>query len=257
MLRGMTARPDGPAGAPGAAPAPVNVVVGEEELLVERSVSALIAAARQTLATDDGLAAGPVRPARMTERVPGDPATTPGDIHDVAAGSLAVGELTSLTSPSLFGGGTVVVIRAAQDAGKDVADEIVRYAADPAPDAVLIMTHAGGAKGKALLTSLKKAVPDREMTECPKITRFSDRLDFVRGEFRRAGRVADEGGLRALLDAVGSDLREIAAACSQLAADVEGHIGEEAVVPLLPRPGGGERIHGLRPRGGRTAGPRA
>jgi len=67
------------------------------------------------------------------------------------------------------------------------------------------------------------------VTECPKITRFSDRLDFVRAEFRRAGRVADEGGLRALLDAVGSDLREIAAACSQLAADVEGHIGEEAV----------------------------
>ena len=58
MLRGMTARPDGPAGAPGPDPAPVNVVVGEEELLVERSVSALIAAARQTLATGVGLAAG-------------------------------------------------------------------------------------------------------------------------------------------------------------------------------------------------------
>ena len=229
MLRGMTARPDGPAGAPGAAPAPVNFVVGEEELLVERSVSALIAAARQTLAAGAGLA-GDAGPAGRGDRTgPGDPAATPGDIQDVAAASLAVGELTSLTSPSLFGGGTVVVIRAAQDAGKDVADEIVRYAADPAPDEVLIMTHAGGAKGKALLTSLKKASRTVTMTECPKITRFSDRLDFVRGEFRRAGRVADEGGLRALLDAVGSDLREIAAACSQLAADVEGHIGEEAV----------------------------
>ena len=85
----------------------------------------------------------------------------------MAAASLAVGELTSLTSPSLFGGGTVVVIRAAQDAGKDVADEIVRYAADPAPDAVLIMTHAGGAKGKALLTSLKKSVPDRDDDRMP------------------------------------------------------------------------------------------
>ncbi len=50
MLRGMTARSDGPAGTPGAAPAPapapVNVVVGEEELLVERSVRALITAGR-------------------------------------------------------------------------------------------------------------------------------------------------------------------------------------------------------------------
>jgi DNA polymerase-3 subunit delta len=179
----------------------VNLVVGEEELLVERSVSALMAAARDT-------AAG-------------------ADVHDVVAGGLAVGELASLTSPSLFGGGGVVVIRAAQDAGKDVADEITRYVADPAPDAVLILTHAGGGKGKALLTALKKsAIP---VTECPKITRFSDRLDFIRAEFRRAGKVADEAALRALLDAVGNDLRELAAAVSQLAADVDGQIGEAAV----------------------------
>jgi DNA polymerase-3 subunit delta len=189
-------------------PAPVNLVVGEEELLVERSVSALLAGARESSAADP--AAG-------------------GDVHDVAAGGLAVGELASLTSPSLFGGGGVVVIRAAQDAGKDVADEIARYAADPPPDVVLILTHAGGGKGKALLTALKKASRTVAVTECPKVTRFSDKLDFTRGEFRRAGKVADEAGLRALLDAVGSDLRELAAAASQLAADVDGPIGEAAV----------------------------
>ena len=83
-------------------------------MLVERSVSALVAAARHALATDDGLA-GPAGPAGPDDGTgAGDPATTPGDIHDVAAGGLAVGELTSLISPSLFGGGTVVVIRAAQ-----------------------------------------------------------------------------------------------------------------------------------------------
>ncbi len=183
--------------------ATVNLVVGEEELLVERSVTALLTAAQE--APDAG-----------------------DDLHDVAAGGLGVGELASLTSPSLFGGGGVVVIRAAQDASKDVADEISRYAADPAPDVVLILTHAGGNKGKTLLTALKKTRAV-SVTDCPKITRFSDRLDFTRGEFRRAGKVADEGGLRVLLDAVGSDLREIAAACSQLAADVEGPIGEAAV----------------------------
>jgi DNA polymerase-3 subunit delta len=181
----------------------VNLVVGEEELLVERSVAALLTAARKS--------------------------TAGGDVHDVLAGGLAVGELASLTSPSLFGGGGVVVIRAAQDAGKDVADEIIRYAADPAPDVVLILTHAGGGKGKALLTSLKKMSPAVPVTDCPKVTRFSDRLDFIRGEFRRAGKVADEAALRALLDTVGNDLRELAAAASQLAADVDGPIGAAAV----------------------------
>ena len=226
MLRGMTARSDAPASVPATAPAPVSLIVGEEELLVERSVSALVTAARLALAAEAGLVPTEGRTG------PGDPATAPADIHDVAAKDLAVGELAALTSPSLFGGGGVVVIRAAQDAGKEVADEIVRYAADPAPGVVLVVTHAGGAKGKALLTSLTKgrrAAGAVTVIECPKITRFSDRLDFVRGEFRLAGRVADEGGLRALLGAVGSDLREIAAACSQLSADVAGHIGEEAV----------------------------
>jgi DNA polymerase-3 subunit delta len=183
--------------------APVNLVVGEEELLVDRSVTALLTAAQESPDVGE-------------------------DHHDVAAGGLGAGELASLTSPSLFGGGGVVVIRAVQDATKDVADEISRYAADPAPDVVLILTHAGGNKGKTLLTALQKT-RTVSVTDCPKITRFSDRLDFTRGEFRRAGKVADEGGLRALLDAVGSDLREIAAACSQLAADVEGPIGAAAV----------------------------
>ena len=70
------------------------------------------------------------------------------------------------------------------------------------------------------------------MIECPKVTRFAERLDFIRAEFRRAGRRADDGAARALLDAVGSDLRELAAACDQLAADTEGSgVGiDEAVV---------------------------
>jgi DNA polymerase-3 subunit delta len=236
MLLDVTKR-SGDAGTVSGAPAAVNVVVGEEEFLIERAVRALVVAARASLAADEG-APGPGGPGD-------DLAGASGDVHDVAGADLTAGELASLTSPSLFGGGGVVVIRSAQDAGKEVADEIVRYAADPAPDMVLIMTHAGGAKGKALLTSLtggapgkgtagkaatgKKAAVKAAVIECPKITRFADRLDFIRAEFRRAGRPADEGGLRSLLDAVGSDLREIAAACSQLAADVDGPIDAAAV----------------------------
>jgi DNA polymerase III subunit delta len=62
------------------------------------------------------------------------------------------------------------------------------------------------------------------------VTRYAERLDFIRAEFRRAGKRADDGAARALLDAVGSDLRELAAACDQLAADVEGNsVGESAI----------------------------
>jgi DNA polymerase III subunit delta len=191
-------------------PRPVTVVVGEEELLVERAVSAIVAAAggsAQTLAQS--------------------PTGEGTDVHDVLATSLAPGELTALTAPSLFGGGCVVVLRSAQDAGKDLAAEIVALAATPLPDTVLVITHAGGAKGKALLTGLLGAGVAR--VDCPAVRRFGERMDFLRGEFRHAGRKADDGGLRALLDAVGNDLRDLAAACSQLSSDTEGVINASVV----------------------------
>jgi len=132
-----------------------------------------------------------------------------------------------LTAPSLFGGATVVVVHDVQDATKNVADELASAAADPAPDVVLVLTHAGGAKGKALLATLTGR--GAAVVECPKITRLADRMTFVRGEFRPAGRTIEESGVRALLDALGSDLREIAAACGQLAADTTGVIDQSVV----------------------------
>src|SRR5262249_60611311 len=126
------------------------------------------------------------------------------------ASELGPGELGSLTSPSLFGGGCVVVVRSAQNAGKEVAAELAGYARNPAPDVVLVLTHAGGAKGKELVAGAKAA--GARMIECPKVTRFSERLDFIRAELRRAGRRADDGAARALLDAVGSGLRGAARA---------------------------------------------
>ena len=153
---------------------------------------------------------------------PGEP-----DVHDVRAADLRPGEFSQLTSPSLFGSGAVVIVRAAQDAGKDVAGELTRYAAAPAADVVVAITHAGGAKGKALLAGLVKA--GAAQVRCAPVKRFAERLDFLRAELRRAGRKADDGGLRALLDAVGNDLRELAAACSQLAADTDGVISTAVV----------------------------
>src|SRR5271169_1858408 len=204
--------------------APVTLVVGEEEFLVDRAVHDLIAAAHGPArwSTEQAVAGSMEhRAGEIRDPVPA------GDLHDLDASELGPGELESLTSPSLFGGGCVLVLRAAQNASKEVAAELARYAKNPAPDVVLVLTHAGGAKGKELLAGVKAA--GARVIECPKLTRFAERLDFIRAEFRRAGRRADDGAARALLDAVGSDLRELAAACSQLAADTDGIIDEAAV----------------------------
>lgn len=187
---------------------PVTMVVGEEEFLVDRAVRQALAQARAALAAEAGGGDG-------------------GDLHELEASALGVGELSALTSPSLFGGGSVVVVRNAQNAGKEIAAELAKYAKAPAPDAAVILTHAGGAKGKALVTDLGKA--GVHTISCPKLTRASERTDFVRQEFRRVGRQADEGAVRALLDAIGGDLRELASAVDQLASDTEGRIGSAVV----------------------------
>ena len=201
------------------APAGVCLVVGEEELLVERSVASLVAEATAAEATaGEAAAAGTAPPAQGSGAA---------DVRDVAAASLAPGALASLLSPSLFGGAPAVVIRGIQDAGKDVAAELERYAASPAPGTLVVLTHAGGAKGRALLTALTGA--GAPVIRCPRISRADERMDFVRAEFGGLGRKAGKDGVRALIDAVGTDLSELAAACAQLAEDVPGTIDRAAV----------------------------
>ncbi|HEY2690521.1 MAG TPA: DNA polymerase III subunit delta [Streptosporangiaceae bacterium] len=194
-------------------PAAVTVIVGEEELLVERAVQAVVAQVT---------AARGAEPAGAADGLAGAP-----DVHDVRAAELKAGDLAGLTAPSLFGGGCLVIVRSMQDAIKDVAAELARQAAQPGPDVVLVLTHSGGAKNKQLLASLVSGGARR--VDCPPVKRFGERLDFLRGEFGRAGRKADDAGLRALLDAVGNDLRELAGACSQLVADTTGVITQPVV----------------------------
>jgi DNA polymerase-3 subunit delta len=177
----------------------VGVVAGDEELLVERAVAGLVASWSDTEA----------------------------NVREAQGAGLEPAELASLTAPSLFGGAPVLVVRGAQDASKDTGEALVRLAAAPPPDVALVITHAGGPKGKALLTSLSRHAA--KVIQCPKVTRVSDRMSFVRGEFRAAGRSIDDSGVRALIDALGSDLREIASACSQLAADTTGTIDHSVV----------------------------
>lgn len=188
----------------GASPAPLQLVLGEEELLVERAVQAVVDAARQV-----------------------DPQT---EVRRVRATDLVAGELDELVSPSLFAQARVVVLAAAHEAGKDTAEAVLahaRHLATGVDGIVLVAVHAGGARGKALADGLRAA--GAAVTDCPRLTRFEDRAGVVRDEVRRAGGRISPVAITALLDAVGSDLRELAGAAAQLSADSGGLIDEAAV----------------------------
>src|SRR5262245_48411684 len=119
-----------PGGTPTAGPA-VAVVVGEEELLVERAVARLVAAASAATGQDSTGQDSTGQPGTGQPGAGQGPFPAGSDVHEVSGGALGPGDLSALTAPSLFGGGCVVVIRDAHNAGKDVAGELARLAAEP------------------------------------------------------------------------------------------------------------------------------
>jgi DNA polymerase-3 subunit delta len=121
----------------------------------------------------------------------------------------------------------VVVLESAAEAGKDAVELIASAAADLPPGTVLAVVHSGGGRAKALADQLKKL--GAEVHPCAKITKAAERADFVRAEFRALKVKIDDDTLNVLLDAVGSDVRELASACSQLVADTGGHVDALAV----------------------------
>jgi DNA polymerase III subunit delta len=181
----------------------LHLVLGDEELLVERAVAEVLASARRDAGTDD---------------VP---------VDRLRAGDVSTSELVELLSPSLFADVRVVVLEAADEAGKDAAALIATAAADLPPATMLVVVHNGAGRAKALATQLREL--GAAVHPCARITKVSERADFVRAELRSLGVRVTDDVITAVLDGVGSDLRELASACSQLVADTGGRVDADAV----------------------------
>jgi len=136
------------------------------------------------------------------------------------AGELELGGITDALAPSLFGDARVIVIKEIQDLAAELGEEITAYLEAQDESVELVLWHKGGVKGKALLEKIKKIKPT--VVACDVIKKDGEKSDFIRAEFKRLGRTISTEAVQALLDALGSDLRELGAACSQLAADVLG-----------------------------------
>jgi len=187
----------------------LHLVLGEEELLIERAVAQILRSARKRAGAgaESGIADVPVNRMR--------------------AGDVSTYELTELLSPSLFAEERIIVLEAAGEAGKDAAALVASAAADLPAGTVLVVVHSGGGRAKALAADLRSL--GAQVHQCARITKAGERSDFVRGEFRALKVRVDDETVTALLDAVGSDIRELASACSQLVADTGGMVDAAAV----------------------------
>jgi len=179
----------------------LRVVMGEEELLRARAVSAVRTA---VFAHHDG-----------------------AEEHELAAAGLPIGDLADVLAPSLFGGHRFVVVTGVQECAGALADSLISYAKDPDPDLTLVLVHFGGKRNEALVKAFRSA--GAAIDECPKVSSVGDRIAFVRNEVRRAGGRITPDAASALVDAVGADLRQLSAAAGQLVSDFGGSVDADAV----------------------------
>ncbi len=137
------------------------------------------------------------------------------------------GELSTLASPSLFGEPRLILAEDLAQTNEAFLTDALRFLEEPHDeDVTLVFRHSGGNRGKKLLDALGKSAV---VVDCSSVKSDSEKLDFVRVEFRTAERTIHPDAARALVAAAGSSLSDLGSACRQLMRDVAGDITVEHV----------------------------
>lgn len=186
---------------------PVHLILGDDEFLTERARLSI----RRAVADEAGAAP---------------------EVTQLKASEVTEGEIAEVTSPSLFGDNRVVVITDAARAGKDAVKLLLNACKAPAPGMTIVVVYTVTAK-----TMKGKKKPPELVAKLRKLGKvhevFSlhprDLNQWVMREFQVHDVRPTPDVAHVLLDGVGSDLRELASAVSQLVADTGGNVTREAV----------------------------
>jgi DNA polymerase-3 subunit delta len=150
------------------------------------------------------------------------------EVTTLLAGDVIPGDIADALAPSLFSERRALILKDLQDLADESKDEITRYLENIDPTTTVIFIHKGGVKGKALLDAIKKAKP--EIIACDALKKEAEKEQFVKELFLDSGRKATPGAVKALVGALGSDLRELQQAVSQLSLDApKGTIDEQII----------------------------
>ena len=181
--------------------APIVLIRAGEELLADRAVTRLLSQARRK-----------------------DPST---EISTIEAAAYESHQLDTLVSPSLFGEPKLVLVPALEQMNNALLADLLSYVSAPDPGVVVLLRHNGGQRGRRLLDALAESPYPVVTIGAVKSAR--DKAALVGSDVRRAGRRMEPEAVGALVDALGSDLRELCSAVDQLVADTRGTITLQAV----------------------------
>lgn len=186
----------------------VILVTGKEEFLSERTVSSVREAVRGH-----------------------DPEA---ELAETSASDLSLATLGEMSAPSLFSSTRCVIVRTLEHLPDESHDGLLAYAAAPVEDVALVLVHGGGPKGGGLLTKLRKlpAVTEVKSVELKQ----SELPAYVTSEVAGYGARIASDAAAFLVNAVGHDLRSLAAAAHQLTNDFP---GEQLTVDKVKRYFGG------------------
>ncbi len=163
-------------------------------------------------------------------RIRSEAGTDPLSEVSLDATSPVQGILEALETPSLLGGKRLVVLAGAHSLKKDQVEALSNYLAAPAPSSVLVLISSGRTK----LADVAKKSGVVVSLEPPKGRRL---VSWTRDRARSHTLKLDDKGAWALIDSVGSELRDLDAALSQLATRLGSgaRVGAEDVRAAFPR----------------------
>lgn len=186
----------------------VVLVTGKEEFLSERTVASVRTAVRSHDAE--------------------------AEFAESPASDLTLASLGEMSAPSLFSATRCVVVRGLEDLPDETVPGMLDYCASPVEDVALVLVHSGGQRGSGVLTKLRKlpAVTEVKSEEI----KPSAVPQFVTSEVASHGASIVPDAAAFLVQAVGHDLRSLAAAADQLSND---YPGEQLTVEKVQRYFGG------------------
>ena len=180
---------------------PLVLVAGPEQVIADRAVKGLLDDLRVTMPEVE--------------------------VIRLYAAGYVPGDLLTHAAPSLFGGDKALVVHDLDEASDELQADVLSFLAAPDDGVTLVVRHKSGNRGKKVLDAMRSG--GARVVEAPAIKTDRDKTDFTTHEFRAAHRRATPGAVRALVEAVGQSVSELASACQQLIADTTGTIDESVV----------------------------
>jgi DNA polymerase-3 subunit delta len=147
----------------------------------------------------------------------------------ILAKNYSKGDISNLTSPSILGDASLLIIEEAENTNDALIEDVVklceRFSKNEKIDAAVIIEHSGAVRGKKMIDALTKAVVTKSVMvhEAAEMKKPAEKIAFVQVQAKNYGKTIANDASDALVQYAGDDLAVLSGYIKQLASD----IGEE------------------------------